>query len=92
KAGCTWVVLNNSAFGWPKYSQTNAYGWDTATFEAQPDFVKWAEACQCFGKRVTEAPEIRPALEGAIDANSKGIPAVLEFITGLDMSHIERAK
>ncbi|UCB44930.1 MAG: thiamine pyrophosphate-binding protein, partial [Spirochaetota bacterium] len=42
KAGCTWVVLNNSAFGWPKYSQTNAYGWDTATFEAQPDFVKWA--------------------------------------------------
>jgi acetolactate synthase-1/2/3 large subunit len=92
KVGCTWVVLNNYAFGWPKYGQTQAYGWDTSTFEAQPDFVKWAEACQCFGRRITESSEIRPALEEAMDANSRGVPAVLEFITGLDMSHIERSK
>lgn len=92
RAGCTWVVLNNSALGWVKYNQAEAVGWDTATFEAQPDLVKWAEACQCFGRRIEKASEIKPALEEAIEANGKGIPAVLDFATGLDMSHFQRAE
>ncbi len=26
KAGCTWVILNNSAFGWVKYMQNKYAG------------------------------------------------------------------
>ena len=91
KVGCTWVVLNNYAFGWPKSGQIDSVGWDILSFDAQPDFMKWAEACQCFGRRIEKQSEIRSALEEAIRANSKGIPAVLEFITGLDLSHFDRA-
>ena len=90
--GCTWLVLNNSAFGWVKYNQIDAVGWDTSTFEAQPDFVKWAEACQCFGRRVEKPSEIKPALEEALKSNQKGIPAVIDVVTGLDMSHFQRAQ
>jgi len=92
KAGCTWVVLNNSALGWPKFEQIEAVGWDTTTFKVQPDFVKWAEACQCYGRRIEKPSEIRPALEEALEVNRKGIPAVLDFATGIDMSHFARAE
>ncbi len=90
--GCTWVVLNNSALGWAKANQMASVGWNTATFQVQPDFVKWAEACKCFGRRVEKPSEIRPALEEALKANSKQIPAVLDFATGLDMSHFRQAE
>jgi len=90
-AACTWVVLNNSALGWVKHNQTTYAGWDTATFQAQPDFIKWAEACQCFGRRIEKTSEITPALEEALEANRKGTPAVLDFATGIDMSHFQRA-
>jgi acetolactate synthase-1/2/3 large subunit len=91
KAGCTWVVLDNSALGWPKHLQMEKVGWTTANFKIQPDFVKWAEACKCFGKRVEKTAEITPALEAALRANKQGIPAVLDFIIGIDMSHFERS-
>jgi len=91
-AGCTWVVLNNSALGWVKHNQLENTGWDTATFKVQPDFVKWAEACQCYGRRVEKPPEVKPALEEALKVNQKGIPAVIDIATGLDMSHFKRAE
>ena len=90
--GCTWVILNNSAFGWVKYSEIETAGWDTATFKVQPDFVKWAEACKCYGRRIEKPSEIRPALQEALEVNGKGKPAVLDFVTGIDMSHFERAE
>ena len=90
--GCTWVVLNNSALGWVKSLQTEAVGWDVATFNMQPDFVKWAEACNCYGRRIEQSSDVRPALEEALEVNKKGIPAVLDFVTGIDMSHFERAE
>ena len=90
--GCTWVVLNNSALGWVKAAQIEKVGWDTATFKVQPDFVKWAEACRCYGRRIETPSEIRPALEEALKVNREGIPAVLDFVTGIDMSHFERAE
>jgi acetolactate synthase-1/2/3 large subunit len=89
--GCTWLVLNNCSFGWVKHHQMQSAGWNTSTFPMQPDFVKWAEACQCYGKRVEKASEIRPALEAALKANREGIPAVIDVVTDLDMSHFERA-
>jgi acetolactate synthase-1/2/3 large subunit len=91
KAGCTWIVLNNSAMGWPKHGQIEAIGWDTLSFSVQPDFAKCAEASGCYGRTIMKPTDVRPALEEAIDANSKGIPAVLDFVTGIDMSHLESA-
>jgi len=92
QAGCTWVVLNNSALGWVKYNQQEAVGWDTSTFAVQPDFVSWAQACQCYGIRVEKPSQIKPALKEALKANQEGRPAVVDILTGLDMSHFERAK
>ena len=90
--GCTWVVLNNSALGWVKHIQDTIVGWNTATFKVQPDFTKWAEACNCYGRKIEKPSDIRPALEEALELNKKGIPVVLDFVTGIDMSHFERAK
>jgi len=91
-AGCTWVVLNNSAFGWPKYYQVETVGWNTTSFTVQPDFVRWAEACKCYGRRIEKPCDIRPALEEALKVNKQGTPAVLDFPTGLDMSHFKGAE
>jgi len=93
KAGCTWVVLNNNAFGWIKYNQRKyPEGQDIATFKVNPDFVKYAEACKCYGRKIEKSSDIQPALKEALNLNSKGIPVVLEFITGLDLSHLDRSK
>jgi acetolactate synthase-1/2/3 large subunit len=92
KAGCTWLVLNNAEFGWVKHYQMKYAGWNTVTFGTQPDFVKWAEACQCYGRRVEKASEIRPALEEALKTNRQGKPAVIDVKVGRDMSHFERAE
>jgi acetolactate synthase-1/2/3 large subunit len=92
-AGCTWVVLNNSALGWVKHLQMEHMGWDAElSFKVLPDFVKYAEACKCFGRRIEKPSDITPSLEEALKVNREGIPAVLDFVTGLDMSHFERAK
>ena len=90
-AGCTWVVLDNSALGWVKHNQTQYAGWDTTTFAVQPDFVRWAENCQCHGRRVAKSADLRPALEEALKVNREGIPAVIDIPTGIDMSHFKRA-
>lgn len=90
--GCTWVVLNNSSFGWVKHRQEKNVGWNTSTFEVQPDFSKWAKINKCYGRRIEKISEIKVALKEALEANKKGVPAVLDFITGIDMSHFERAE
>jgi acetolactate synthase-1/2/3 large subunit len=92
KTGCTWIVLNNSAFGWIKYNQQKYAGWDVSTFKVQPDFVKWAEACNCYGRKIEKSSDIQPAIEEALKLNNKGIPVVLDFITGLDLSHFDRSE
>lgn len=92
KAGCTWLVLNNSEFGWVKHHQMTAAGWDTVTFQVQPDFVKWAEACQCYGRRVEKGSDLKPALEETLKANKEGKPAVIDVVVGLDMLHFKRAE
>lgn len=92
KVGCTWIVLDNKAFGWIKYNQKKYTGRDVSTFKVQPDFVKWAEACGCYGQKIDNPPEIKPALQKALKLNREGIPVVLSFITGLDLSHFDKAK
>jgi len=92
KAGCTWVVLNNRSFGWIESDENDAVGWNTARFEIQPDFTKWAEACGCFGRRIEKPADLRPALEEALGKNEQGIPVILDVDTGLDLEHFERSQ
>lgn len=90
-AACTWVVLNNSALGWPMYYQMNTVGWNTTAYRVQPDFQAIARASGCHGRRVESTAELRSALEEALRLNAQGTPVVLDVPTGLDMSHFERA-
>ncbi len=89
--GCTWVVLNNRAFGWPMYYQMQTVGWNTTSVDVQSDFAAVARASGCHGRRIDGPDEIRPALEEALELNYKGVPVVLDCPTGLDMSHLERS-
>jgi acetolactate synthase-1/2/3 large subunit len=91
-AACTWVVLNNSALGWPMYYQMNTVGWNTTSYQVQPDFQAIARASGCHGRRINGSGELRPALEEALRLNTQGVPVVLDVPTGLDMSHFERAE
>jgi len=49
-------------------------------FEAQPDFVKIAEANRCFGERVETPDAIELALKNALRANAEGLPALVDMI------------
>ena len=91
RAGCTWVVLNNRAFGWPMYYQMETVGWNSTQVEVQSDFAALARASGCEGRRVEGPEDIRPALEEALELNRRGVPVVLDCPTGLDMSHLERS-
>ncbi len=84
-AAVTWVVLNNYGLGWEEYYQKywSESGKIVATkFEAQPDFVKFAEANKCYGERVEKPAGIRAALQNALKANKEGVPAIVEFVVG----------
>lgn len=81
EAPVTFVVLNNFSLGWVKFSQKRRGSRFVATdFTSQPDFAQVAQACQCHGQRVEHPADIRGALEGALNANAAGKPAVVEFI------------
>ena len=43
-----------------------------------PDFVKLAEASECYGIKVERPSEIREALNNAVKANKDNIPAVVD--------------
>jgi acetolactate synthase-1/2/3 large subunit len=81
RAPVNYVVLNNFSLGWIKWGQRNREGRFISTdYEVQPDFVKIAEANQCYGERVEKPQDIRPALQRALKATRGGVPAVLEFV------------
>ncbi len=85
RAGVTWVILNNYGLGWEEYYQKywGESGKIIATkFEAQPDFVKFAEANKCYGERVEKPSEIRGALQNALKSNRDNVPAIVEFVVG----------
>ena len=78
----TWCVLNDQALGSIWDGQKARYGNRiiATTFAVQPDFATIAQACQCYGEKVEDAADVRPALERARAANAQGRPAVLDFI------------
>jgi acetolactate synthase-1/2/3 large subunit len=78
KLPLTFVVANDSAWGMIRSGQTLAYsrrhiGVDLSDIR----YDRVAQAMNCYGERVTEPSEIRPALQRA--ANS-GLPAVLDVV------------
>jgi acetolactate synthase-1/2/3 large subunit len=88
QAAVVYIVLNNFSLGWIKYHQRNLGARYIATdFKVQPDFVKIAEANQCFSERAEKPEDIRPVLERALSVTQNGTPAVVEFLVdGWDFS------
>jgi acetolactate synthase-1/2/3 large subunit len=80
-APVTWIVLNNYSLGWIKLHE-RALGerYIAVDFDVQPEFAAVAEACECYGEKVTEPNRIRPSLEEALRQNDQGVPAVLDFV------------
>ncbi len=84
-AAVTWVILNNYGLGWEEYYQKywSESGKIVATkFDAQPDFVKFAEANKCYGEKVEKPADIRGALHNALKSNAEGVPSIIEFVVG----------
>jgi acetolactate synthase I/II/III large subunit len=82
KLGVTWCVLNDHALGSILDIQDGFFDERRIATELtiQPDFAKLAEACGCYGERVDDPAKLAGALLRAQEANSKGIPAVLDII------------
>ena len=78
----TWCILNNQSLGSIKDVQEEMYdGRCIATsFGIQPDFALIAQACKCYGEKVEDPDQIKAALSRAINANTQGLPAVLDFV------------
>lgn len=82
----TWCVLNDMALGsirdLQEYRMNERY---LATeFELQPDLALVAKGFGCHGETVVEAAEIDGAFARALDANARGVPAVLDFRVAAD--------
>jgi acetolactate synthase-1/2/3 large subunit len=81
RLGVTWCVFNDGALG--SIRDIQQYRFDerilATEFDVQPDFAKIAEACGCRGERVEDPADVDAALQHALEANSAGIPAVLDF-------------
>lgn len=78
----TWCVFNDGALGSIRDIQQYRFGERilATEFAVQPDFAKIAEACGCHGERVEDPAEVDEALARALDANGRGLPAVLDFV------------
>jgi acetolactate synthase-1/2/3 large subunit len=78
----TWCVFNDGALGSirdiQEFSLKNRII-DT-DYKIIPDFARVAEACGCYGERVVDPGDVRPAVERALAANRAGKPALLDFI------------
>jgi len=88
KLPVTWCILNDNGFGSIADVQQMIYNsrFTEVDFTAQPDFAGIAKACQCYGEKVEEPNEIKPALARALEANQQGVPAVLDFIVARERS------
>jgi acetolactate synthase-1/2/3 large subunit len=78
----TWCVFNDGALGsiWDIQHYRFHERILGTEFTVQPDFAAIAEACGCHGERVEDPAEVENALARALEANERGIPAVLDFI------------
>ena len=82
---CTWVVMNNSAFGTIAGLENANYGTKFGTVFHTPDgesyTPRWADVAKAYGVDaicVSTADEFNPALEKAMEANKAGKPFLVE--------------
>ena len=82
---CTWVVMNNSAFGTIAGLENANYQTKFGTTFQTPDGTSyspcWADVAKAYGVeaiRVSSAAEFKPALEKAMEANRAGRPFLVE--------------
>ncbi|MCS7050410.1 MAG: thiamine pyrophosphate-binding protein [Thermomicrobium sp.] len=85
----TWVIFDDRALGWPRWTQRTALrGRVIATeFSATFDFAAVARAAGCHAERVTDVQELAPALERARRANDAGQPAVVDVLVDSEEHH-----
>jgi acetolactate synthase-1/2/3 large subunit len=82
----TWVVLDDSAFGWVQWIQKRTEGPIVATqFAPDTDLVAAAQAAGIESIRVASALGLTPALEAAKRANADGRPFVV--VVPVDQAH-----
>jgi acetolactate synthase-1/2/3 large subunit len=79
--GVTWAVLNDGALGSIRDIQQYRFGDRIlgTEFAVQPDFAAIAKACGCHGERVEDGDDVGGAVARALEANERGVPAVLDF-------------
>ena len=82
---CTWVVMNNSAFGTIAGLENANYHHKFGTVFPTPDGESytpcWADVAKAYGVesiRCSSAEEFKPAMEEAIKANKAGRPFLVE--------------
>ena len=82
---CTWVVMNNSAFGTIAGLENASYNTKFGTVFQTPNGESyspcWADVAKAYGVeaiRVSSAAEFKPALEKAMEANKAGRPFLVE--------------
>lgn len=90
-APVTWVVMNDGALGWPRWTQTNGLDGRYIATEFEPvfDFVQVARAGGCDGYRVQDVSELAEGLERARRANAEGMPFVLDVPVDPTEHHAE---
>lgn len=80
------IVVDNGAFGTIRMHQERHYpGRVVATDLANPDFAALARAYGAFGVTVSETRDFAPALEEALAATEKGLPALLCLTLGIEV-------
>ena len=82
---CTWVVMNNSAFGTIAGLENGSYGTKFGTTFMTPDgesySPNWAKVAEAYGMEAihcNSAEEFKPAMEKAMEANRAGRPFLVE--------------
>jgi acetolactate synthase-1/2/3 large subunit len=79
--GVTWCILDDRALG--SIRDLQEYRFDGrflgTDFDFQPDFAALARACGCHGEQVEEAADVERALSRALEANRRGVPAVVDI-------------
>jgi acetolactate synthase-1/2/3 large subunit len=82
RLGVTWCVLNDNSLGSIRDIQQSKLGDRiiATDFEVQPDFATIAQACGCHGERVEEGDAVDEALARALEANERGVPAVVDVL------------
>lgn len=82
---CTWIVMNNSAFGTiaglENANYHTKFGTVFYTADGERYTISWADVAKAYGVEsicISSAEEFKPALEKAIEANQAGRPFLLE--------------